>query len=185
MASKTLELYQRIAREWQMRDAVVWRAGALELHRHPDCAVVWVPETGKTCLQVPGGSPQTAAYGPYIRMEPGSYRAEFKLCIGGVPPARGRLASVEVFSMKHHYCEERTIWTDDFTPGPGSVFDVFFTVPDPPPDDYEFRVHTSGCVPIHVREIVVSRWPHPALLDALSPEKASMLQCETASRVTG
>ena len=168
MAGKTLELYQRVTREWRAANAVVWRGGALELLCHPDCAIVWIPETGRTCLLAPAGASQISVYGPYIRLEPGSYRAEFKLWIGGVPSAPGRLAGVDVFSMKHHYCEERVIRTEDFAAGSGCVFDIFFSVPDPPFDDYEFRVRTSGCVPVYVREIVVSRWPPPALLDALS-----------------
>lgn len=185
MADRSLEFYHRVTREWQTRGAVVWHAQALELLRHPDCAVVWIPGTGKTCLQVPGGSPRVAVYGPYIRLNPGSYRAEFKLWIGGVPPAHARLGSVEVFSMKHHYSEERAIWAGDFAAGPGFILDVFFTIPDPPPDDYEFRVHTSGCVPVYVREIVVSRWPHLAVSASLNSERASTVGPETVSGVAG
>lgn len=151
----------------------------MELLRHADCEIVWIPETAKTCLLAQAGSPQTAVYGPYIRLQPGSYRAEFKLSMGAIPQPGVRLGSVEVFSIRHHVCEERVLWAEDFAAGPGSVFDVFFTAPDPPPEDYEFRVHTSGCVPIYVREIVVSRWPHPSLQEALIPEGASTIQSGT------
>lgn len=185
MANRTLELYQRVAQEWQRRNAVVWRAEGPELLRHPDCAVVWVPQTGKTCLLTPTGSPRIAVYGPYIRLAPGSYRAQFKLWIGDIPPAHARLGSVDVFSMKHHYSEERAIWTEDFVAGPGLVLDIFFTVPDPPPDDYEFRVHTGGCVPVYVREIVVSRWPHPAFSGSLRSAGASTVGAEVPSGVAG
>ncbi len=173
MAARTLDLYQRVSRSWLHQAATAWRAGALDFLRDPRCAAAWIPETGRICALAPAGHAGVVVYGPYIRLEPGAYRAEFKLWLGAVPPPHGRLASVDVFSMKGGFAQERIVWSEDFAAGPGFVFDVFFEVPDPPPEDYEFRVHSTGCVPVYVREIVVRRWPHPWLRAALGVARAS------------
>jgi glycosyltransferase involved in cell wall biosynthesis/GT2 family glycosyltransferase len=171
MAQKTLELYRRVAGQWRSRDTVVWRAAAVELLRHPDCRIVWDPQTGRTGLLAPTGPPITAVYGPYLALRPGAYRAEFKLWLGACPPADTRLATVEAFSLNRGCLGERSVWAEDFAAGAGCVFDVFFTVTEPGVEDCEFRFHTSGAVPIYLREIVVRRWPHPSLWRALDAER--------------
>jgi hypothetical protein len=176
MAARSLELYSRLAREWLADCAPVWRGGPLDLVCHPDCETVWIPETGRICLLAPAGPPRCAVYGPYIRLKPGLYRAEFKLWLGADPPPFAELARVEVFSGKRGYAEQRVVWSEDFTAGPGCVFDVFFEVPYLPPDDYEFRMHTSGCVPVYVREITVRPWPHPAFADALGAGRLARIR---------
>jgi glycosyltransferase involved in cell wall biosynthesis/GT2 family glycosyltransferase len=179
MAQKTLELYKRVAKQWRVADAVVWRAEAMDLLSTPDCSITFLNETGRVYLKVPCGSPQTAVYGPYMRIDPGNYRAEFKLWLGSAPAAGARLATVEAFSLKRGCLAERTVWAEDFKAGSGCVFDLFFAIPDPPPDDCEFRLHTTGSVPLYLREIVVRRWPHPSMMNAMHsssvPARANVL----------
>jgi len=159
MAARTLALYRDVVRRWEELNRPVWRASAVEVRRHSGCHLVWVPESRNLCLLVPEGLQGIAVYGPYIRLAPGSYRVEFKLWLGAAPPPRRELGKLDVCSLRLGYEQKKPLWTEDFTAGPGSVFNLFFTVPDPAAEDYEFRLHTTGCVPIYLREISVHRWP--------------------------
>lgn len=168
MAKKTYALYRSVAEEWKARSVVAWRAGPMDFLRSPGCEVAWIPEVSRTCLCAGTGNARTIVYGPYVSLAPGSYRAEFKLWIAGAPQPGVQLGSVDVFSIKGGERHETPFWRDDFAAGSGSVFTIFFRVPDPAPDDYEFRVHTAGCVPVYIREIVVSRWPNASVERALA-----------------
>jgi glycosyltransferase involved in cell wall biosynthesis len=179
MAARTLELYRRTYAAWNQSCETVWRAEAMDFFRHTDCGVVWIPEIGHTCLLAEAGESRTAAYGPYISLQPGSYRAQFKLFLGSAAKPDARLGSVQVFSKIQQQCSERVFWAADFRAGPGSVLDVFFNVQDPRADDFEFRVLVSGSVPVYIREIVVTRWPHPTLLEALDADQ-ELASCAAA-----
>ncbi len=163
LAQRTLELFEKVARQWRHANPAVWRAGPMGLRRHPNCSLVWVPETKDFCVFAPAGLEATVIYGPYIRLEPGLYRAEFVLWLAAAPPSgRGELLSLDVFSLSRGCLQQKTIPAETFAAGPGSIFSLYFTIPDPPPEDCEFRVHTTGCVAFYVREIVVRRWPPQA-----------------------
>ena len=161
MGAQTLRFYREVLNSWSAEREVVWRATAVELQRGPGSKIVWIPETSRSYLVAELHADDAAAYGPYLSLEPGLYRAEFKLWIGSVPKPATRLGDVDIFSLKTGSYGKRDIMSEDFSTGAGNVFDIYFTVPEPSPDDFEFRVHPMGHVPLYTREIVVRRWPTP------------------------
>lgn len=163
MATRTLDLYRRLCSDSVKRDASVWRATAPDFLRHSACQIVWAPEARQTCLLAEPGMKRTAVYGPYIPIPAGSYRAQFKLWLGAVPAVRSRLGAVDVLNLEKQQNFERAFTVDDFSGGSGRVLDVFFSVTDPSSGNWEFRVITDGIVPLYIREIAVTHWPHSAL----------------------
>ncbi len=168
MAENTAAVYRRVVAQRKRAAECIWRASAIDFRRLKETEVVWHPESGRVCLRAPAGVSGTVVYGPYLALSPGMYRAEFKLFAGGAPQPSLRIGAVDVFSIKCQQQNERVLEGRDFLPGPGTVADVFFTVPDPPPNDYEFRVISAGAVPLYIREIAVSRWPGSSFESAMN-----------------
>lgn len=176
MATRTLEVYSRTRSAWTEDAGLIWRGRAPDFFRHPDCNVVWVPETGNTCLLVNAGQKCTAVYGPYVDLAPGTYRAQFKLWIGSPAGEPGPLGTVQVFNLRHEMKFNRVLTGEDFSAGQGRRLDIFFSVSESDQAGWEFRVMTEGVVPIYIREIVVGRWPHPSLTKALGEAELTPVQ---------
>ncbi len=180
MGARTMEFYLDVVRARNCESDVVWQADALEMKRSPTSTIRWMPETSRNYVMAEKGSADTVIYGPYAPLKAGSYRAEFKLWIGDVPKPSTCLARVDVFSLDAGVFGEYQIWSEDFTAGLGSVFDVYFAVPDLPPSDFEFRVHTTGEVPLYVREIIVRRWSPNRKVASTAP-----LHARTTANLSG
>jgi len=158
MAQRTLDLYQRVVDNWEASAQVVWSASAMDLQREPNASVLWHPQTENAFLLVEAGAKRTPVYGPYMRLEKGLYRAEFKLWVDAVPYLSEQFGSVDVFSMTVGTLGARDFGKGDVAAGPGCVLDVYFSVMDGSAGDYEFRLHTTGVVPLCLRQIVVSKY---------------------------
>ena len=161
MASQSLDLYRNLSENWRSSADIIWRGSAVDLQREPSALVRWHPETQQVCLLIEEGRPRTPVFGPYIKLQEGSYRAEFKLWVESKPSKTDRFGSVEVFSMKIGTLGERAFGSADLAAGPGCVLDVYFTVADSSAtdDEYEFRLHTTGAASLYLRQIIVNRWP--------------------------
>ena len=173
MGARTLELFQKIRDAQKSAGDVAWGGVIMDLRREPQAQVLWHAETEQLCLMIPAGEARTAVYGPYARLTPGRYRAEFKLWLDAAPPHGRDLGAVDVFRMAGGKLGERIFQAGDFAAGAGCILDVYFTVVGSSANDVEFRVHTSGHVPLFLREVVVRDWPpHRVAVEAPRIEKS-------------
>jgi glycosyltransferase involved in cell wall biosynthesis/GT2 family glycosyltransferase len=171
MAARTAALFKKLAEAHKSAADVAWRGVIMDLRREPEAQVLWHGETEQLCLMIRKGAARTAVFGPYVALRPRDYRAEFKLWQGEPARAGARIVTVDVFSPKSGKLGERTFYAADFTGGPGSVLDIYFSLRGNAVDDAEFRVHTSGEVPLYLREVLVTEWPRERAVIELADEQ--------------
>jgi len=160
MAERSLDLYRRLHEAQRSLDDVVWAGAIMDLRRESDARVLWHAETRQLCLQIPEGEARCAVFGPYARLKPGSYRAEFKLWLQEIPQTPDALGSVDIFSLETGALGSRTFNRNDFVAGTGCILDIYFAVSGAAINNAEFRFHTNGRVAIFLREVLVREWPH-------------------------
>jgi hypothetical protein len=158
MARRTIAMYEHVVAGWRTANPDRWNTAPEQWHRGSDTSVVWDPEARRTVLLVGGGAARTAVYGPYMQLQPGSWRVEFLLRVPESPSGDVDLGSVDVFSGGHGFLKSRPVRSSDFTHA-AACLDIFFDVPPAPPVDYEFRVQTAGTAAFFVTHIRVRRWP--------------------------
>lgn len=156
MAQQTLEAYQRTASAWRDGHRYVFRAHAADFLRPPDTSIVWSPAHRCLALQSEGSGWRTCAYGPYMPLPAGSWRAEFMLWAEGEIHAGQHIAQVEAFCGPRGICHSAGVMAEDVAGG-GAVAQVFFETGETL-EDFEFRVHACSQAAVLLREVRVSAW---------------------------
>jgi hypothetical protein len=151
-----VEFYLQTIREWNEARPPIWVGDFSSSHQGPGVRVEWDP-AGQHCNLVGEiGAERVIAYGPYIALSPGGYRAEFAIWTSGPVDSDEFIGKIEVFAGR--VISERRILGRDLGFGGARMFDLFFSAGERGEGQVEFRVITSGSKELHLRKIFVSRF---------------------------
>jgi len=156
MAERTMEFYLDTIRDWNDSRPPVWVGDFSSSHQGQGVRVAWDP-AGQHCnLVAEIGAERVIAYGPYITLDPGSYRAEFAVWSNGPLDSQEFIGKIEVFAGR--ILAERRILGRDLGFSAAKALDLFFSIGDRGEGQVEFRVITSGSRELRLRKIFVSRF---------------------------
>ncbi len=154
MAKHTLDFYRETIRGWNMQRPPVWVGDFSTCLHGPGSRVEWDREGHQFSLVAGIGMEHVFAYGPYMPLDAGLYRAEFALWKEEPAAMKTLVAQIDVFAGR--VLAERRVFGRDLASG--SVLDLFFSIEGRGERQVEFRVTTSGVARLHLRTIFVSRF---------------------------
>jgi glycosyltransferase involved in cell wall biosynthesis/GT2 family glycosyltransferase len=156
MAKHTLDLYWKTIWDWNAQRTPVWIGNFSTCLHGSGSRVEWDPEGHQFSLVAEVGIEHVFAYGPYMPLDAGLYRAEFGLWMEDPAAMETLVAQIDVFAGR--ILAERRVFGRDL--GSGNMLDLFFTMEGRGERQVEFRVTTSGVARLHLRTIFVSSFNH-------------------------